>query len=98
MQEAQIWLAFAGRASVSEVIRAISLSTYEEIYSGLRRSFESLIQQGVTIANLDAEYETARLHALVDGLVVHGVTYPERFSKELMKSIVSRRLDTLVIR
>ncbi|WP_237163272.1 TetR/AcrR family transcriptional regulator [Paenibacillus sp. BIHB 4019] len=96
MQEALIWLAFAGRASVSEAIRAISLSTYEEIYNGLRRSLEHLIQQGVTIANIDAEYETARLHALVDGLVVHGVTYPQRFSKEMMKSIVSRHLDTLM--
>jgi hypothetical protein len=45
---------------------------------------------------MDAELETKRLHALVDGLVVHGVTRAQSFTPEEITRIVSYHLDSIL--
>ncbi|WP_270167269.1 TetR/AcrR family transcriptional regulator [Paenibacillus sp. SYP-B4298] len=97
--EAEIWLAFAGRASSDESVAAISLSVHKQIREGLEKFIRLLVEQGhAAYGELDADFEAARLHALVDGLVVHAITRPELITPEQIKDIVSHHLDHLFAR
>ncbi len=73
--ESEIWLAFAGRAASDASIRAISIAVHEELYAAFKGMMERL-KNRQTRSSIDVEYEARRLHALVDGLVVHCVTVP----------------------
>jgi AcrR family transcriptional regulator len=94
--EAEVWLAFAGKAISDPVIREISQQTHNELYAGFRHMIESLMSSEQMSGKQDVEYETRRLHAMVDGLVLHHVTYPERSMPEQMMNIISCHLDRLL--
>lgn len=95
LAEAQVWLAFAGKAVSSPTIRALSLEVHEELYSGFRRTIDQLVSAGLTCEGLNAELETKALHAFVDGLVVHCATFPEQVPTEQASRMVSYYLDKL---
>ncbi|MCC3375022.1 TetR family transcriptional regulator C-terminal domain-containing protein [Cohnella sp. REN36] len=94
--EAKVWLAFAGKAISDPAIREISRQVHEALYDGFRGMIELLVSERLTKEGLDPERETRRLHALVDGLVVHGVTYPERMSGQELMRIIADHLDGLL--
>ncbi|MCD9022576.1 TetR/AcrR family transcriptional regulator [Cohnella silvisoli] len=97
LAEAQVWLAFAGKAISDSKIRALSREVHEELYAGFRSMIELLISQKLTIDGIDAEHETRRLHGLVDGLVVHYTTFPETLNKDELMSTVSYHLNQILI-
>ncbi|GGD96184.1 TetR/AcrR family transcriptional regulator [Paenibacillus nasutitermitis] len=94
--EAEIWLAFAGKAISDSEIRIMSQDIHDELRAGFRLIIDQLTASKLTPSAIDAEYEAGRLHALVDGLVVHHTVYPDRVNKSDMISIVSRHLDSLL--
>ncbi|GAA3409248.1 TetR/AcrR family transcriptional regulator [Paenibacillus hodogayensis] len=96
--EGEVWLAFAGKAIADPAIGALSRDVHEELYAGLGGMIGTLIRLGLLPESTDSDYETKRLHALVDGLVVHHLTFPERVTVEDMRRVVSRHLDSLIIR
>jgi len=95
LAEAQVWLAFAGKAVSSPAIQALSLEVHKELYTGFRRTIDALIREQLVNTELDAELETKALHAFVDGLVVHCATFPEQLPPEQAKRMVSYYLDGL---
>ncbi|MEI7026411.1 TetR/AcrR family transcriptional regulator [Paenibacillus sp. y28] len=95
--ECEVWLAFAGKAVSDDTIRALSQEVHEQIYHGLRQTIDSLILQGLLKPGIDPEQETRRLHALIDGLVVHCTTYPDLFRTDDLMQTVSYHLDTLFV-
>ncbi|WP_313731465.1 TetR/AcrR family transcriptional regulator [Cohnella nanjingensis] len=97
LAEAEVWLAFAGRAITDPAVRALSHQMHEELYAGFRGMIELLLSDKLAREGLDPEQETRRLHALIDGLVVHHVTYPERLNGEELMRIVADHLDSLLL-
>ncbi|WP_051318072.1 TetR/AcrR family transcriptional regulator [Cohnella thermotolerans] len=94
--EAEVWLAFAGKAASDAGIRAIYQNVHDDLYAGLRGMIDLLVSRKLAKEGMDAELETRRLHALLDGLVVHRAAFPERTGKDEMLRTVSYHLDSLL--
>jgi len=95
--EAEVWLAFAGKAVSDPAIRALSQETHETLYDGFKRMICHVHEQGLARPGLDPELEARLLHALVDGLVVHYTTYAEHLDPAGLMQVVSSYLDRLFI-
>ncbi|BBI31011.1 hypothetical protein KCTCHS21_04100 [Cohnella abietis] len=96
LAEAEVWLAFAGKAVSNATIRALSREVHEELYAGFRRMIDLLVSMKLTKEGINAEYEAKRLHALTDGLILHYTTFPESRSKEEFMQAVSYHLDHIM--
>lgn len=95
MAESEVWLAFSVRSKVDPALRELSQEVHGSLYDGFRRMIDALIQMKLTEEDIDAELETRRLHALVDGLVVHCVLNPERLNGDDIWQTVMYHLDRL---
>lgn len=65
----------------------------------LRESMDRILQQldriGLLRPDVDMAVETEALYALVDGLALHALMEPRRFSRELVTRVLNRYLDTI---
>jgi AcrR family transcriptional regulator len=93
--EAEVWLAFTGRALVDPQQRAV----YERIHDGLNgactMAINLLVDAGLTAEGLDVALEASRLHALLDGLALHAVMRPTRMPPSRIIAVIARHLDDL---
>lgn len=96
LAEAEVWLAFAGKAVSDPAIRALSHEVHEALYEGFKRMIADLCEQGLARPGIDPELEARLLHALADGLVVHYTTYAEHLEPAGLMRIVSAHLDGLI--
>ncbi|MFD2330221.1 TetR/AcrR family transcriptional regulator [Cohnella sp. GCM10020058] len=96
LAEAEVWLAFAGKAVSDPAIRALSQEAHEALYRGFKRMIVALCERGLARPGIDPELEARRLHALADGLVVHYTTYAEHLDPAGLMRIVSAHLDGLI--
>ncbi|GAB2528035.1 TetR/AcrR family transcriptional regulator [Paramicrobacterium agarici] len=94
--EAVVWLEFA----VAARTRADTAHPIGLLHDGLRalvgRMITSGLQSGRLRHDLDADMEIARLHALVDGLLLHGVLASDPDFRVLSRRIVETHLTGLV--
>ncbi|MEV4394426.1 TetR family transcriptional regulator C-terminal domain-containing protein [Nonomuraea sp. NPDC049607] len=92
LEEAAVWLAFTTAARTRPELRPLA----REAYDGMRRLVGRIVEGIAAHGGLgDAEVETERLCALIDGLTVEGVLHPERMTPALMRRCLRRHLDTL---
>lgn len=96
LAECEVWLAFAGKALADPSLAALQRDVHDSLYGLFRKLMDSLIRRELTKPGIDAELETKRMHALVDGLVVHGTTCPERLTPGQIQEIVSYHLDRIL--
>lgn len=94
--EAKVWLAFAGKSVSDPDILALNREVHEQLYAGIKGMLTRLAERGLAAPGIDPDLETKRLHALVDGLVVHHASFPEQITAEEMVRIVARHLDGLM--
>jgi AcrR family transcriptional regulator len=87
-----VWLGFVARARVDATLRD---ETHASVRALCRASIEQLQATGRAAAGLDLEAETERLHALVDGLAMHGTLAPEVTTPARQVELLSRQLDGL---
>jgi AcrR family transcriptional regulator len=90
--ESEVWLAFSARALVDPALGALR----DEGWDLLREVCRNLVRRFEPAPDLDAEVEAGRLHALVDGLLVHGVLRPARADPSTLRQVLGRHLDGLV--
>jgi AcrR family transcriptional regulator len=94
--ESEVWLAFSARALVDPALGALR----DEGWDLLRQVCHNLVHRfadaGEPAPHLEAEVEAARLHALVDGLLVHGVLRPARTDPAALRRVLARHLDELI--
>ena len=94
--ESEVWLAFSARALVDPALGELR----DEGWDLLREVCDNLVRRfadaGALAPDLDPDVEAARLHALVDGLLVHGVLRPSRADPSTLRQVLARHLDTLV--
>jgi AcrR family transcriptional regulator len=94
--ENEVWLAFTGRALADPTLRELHHHAHDELRAGCRRALELLVGGGRARARLDLALEAERLHALIDGLAVHGAMRPERANRSRIIGILGRHLDSLI--
>ncbi|GAA1910646.1 TetR/AcrR family transcriptional regulator [Streptomyces durmitorensis] len=88
--ENEVWLAFTARAMTDPELRTLRDEGYEALRAGCRGLVAGLVSPG-----RDPEQETARLHALVDGLAVHAAMRPDVETPESMYAVVVDHLAEL---
>ena len=93
--EAEVWLAFAGRALVDEDLRALREEVDDLLHGLFRRLVDALAGAGLLDPAGDRALEAERLNAVADGLVVHALMRPERADPDLQRAVVAAHLDAL---
>ncbi|GLI05939.1 HTH-type transcriptional regulator PksA [Paenibacillus tyrfis] len=97
LAESQIWMAFSTFALTEPDLRPLSREIHDSLRDVFRNIFETLAESQLLKPGLDTELEAKRFHALVDGLLVHGVIAPEVMRAEEIAGIISRHLDSLLV-
>ncbi len=92
--EGALWFAFAARSLVDPRIA----EEYGVVFDGVRelcsRVVHHMREGGWLVSSLDPEVETANLHALVDGLAVHGLM--GRLDEDQMLSALDSHLGRII--
>ena len=92
--EGSIWFAYISRGLVDKKIA----EEHEIIFDGLRelcvRIIHEMAEIGHLAPGLDPDREAARLHALVDGLAVHGLV--GRIDEDEMLAVLDGHLDGIL--
>jgi AcrR family transcriptional regulator len=94
--ESEVWLAFSARALVDPALGALRDEGWDLLREVCHNLVRRFVDAGVLAPDLDADVEVARLHALVDGLLVHGVLRPARADPPTLRCVLARHLDALV--
>jgi hypothetical protein len=93
--EAEVWLAFTGRALVDPQQRAIHERIHDQLNGVCTTAIKLLVDAGQAAEGLDVALEARRLHALLDGLALHAVMRPTRVPPAQVKAVLARHLDSL---
>jgi AcrR family transcriptional regulator len=93
--EMEVWLAFWADAQTDPGLRAQRGQTQMSLRLFVRESLDALAQAGRLRPELSLEAETTRLHALIDGLALHGVTDPKGITPQRMRTALRDHLDSL---
>jgi hypothetical protein len=93
--EAEVWLAFTGRALVDPQQRAIHQEIHDQLNGACTTAINLLVDAGLTAEGLDVALEASRLHALLDGLALHAVMRPTKVSPSQIIAVIARHLDAL---
>jgi AcrR family transcriptional regulator len=93
--EMEVWLAFTARAQVDETLRQQRDETHMALLAFARRCVDALAAAGLLRQELSEGLETARLHALIDGLALHAFTSPETMSPRRARKILRAHLASL---
>ncbi|MCR8641645.1 TetR family transcriptional regulator C-terminal domain-containing protein [Paenibacillus sp. N1-5-1-14] len=95
LAESEVWLAFVGKALTDPTLKSLN----QEMYQGLSEFSQIVIrvyrQLDVLRLHLDERLEARRLHALLDGLLVHGVTNPDNCTPDEITQIVKYHLSSI---
>ncbi|GIH66676.1 TetR/AcrR family transcriptional regulator [Microbispora siamensis] len=93
--EAEVWLQLTARAqgdpAAADWLRQANDGTGEVATIAVR----ALADEGELAAHRDAEFEAARLHALIDGLSVQLLTRPESMPPDRMSAVLAAHLEDL---
>jgi AcrR family transcriptional regulator len=93
--EMEVWLAFWALAQADAGLRAQRGETHRALRLFVRRCLVVLAEAGLTRPELSLEAETSRLHALLDGLALHGVTSPDTTTPRRIRAALRAHLDAL---
>jgi AcrR family transcriptional regulator len=93
LAESEVWLAMAAAARTDDGLRVVA----DEAHRALRGLCDSIVRTlaAHTQTDLDVVLETDRLHALVDGLAVHGTIYPRLMPRTRIRAAVRAHLGGL---
>ncbi len=90
--ETEVWLALVVESRTDERLVPLAAETHD----GLRGIAESVVG-GIApgLSSADALTEADRLHALVDGLALHGVLHPEQVTAQRARAALRAHLEEL---
>lgn len=95
--ETTVWLAFTTAARTRPELQPLTREAYDGMRMLVRRIVDGIARHRALkgLPELEADLETERLCALIDGLTLEGVLHPERMTPELMVRTLRRHLETL---
>lgn len=93
-EEGKVWLTFAAHSLVDPRVA----EEHEIVFDGVRELCRLLVRRlsedGLLLSGLGEEEEAARLHALVDGLALHGLL--GRLGEEEMLAVLDAHLAGII--
>jgi AcrR family transcriptional regulator len=89
--ENEVWLAFTARALIDPQLRVRHAEIDDALRAASLRAVEMLGLPARRVRALEVE----RLHALLDGLALHGAMRPERIPPRRIVAVLRRHLDEL---
>jgi AcrR family transcriptional regulator len=92
--EGALWFAFAARSLVDSRVAEEYGLVFDGVRELCRRAIYHMDENEWLVFGLDPEVEAASLHALVDGLAVHGLI--GRLGEEQMLSVLDSHLSRIV--
>ncbi|WP_169953658.1 TetR/AcrR family transcriptional regulator [Microbispora sp. H11081] len=93
--EAEVWLRLAAGAQGDPAAAGWLRRAHDGVREAAALVIGALAAEGELAGHRDAEFETARLHALVDGLTVHVLTAPESMPPERVSAVLAAHLQGL---
>jgi AcrR family transcriptional regulator len=93
--EGEVWLAFSARAQSDPVLRARREAMYDALRDFARQCVDGLAEARLVRPDLSREVEAFRLHALVDGLAMHGIVSPETMTPRRQRQVLRAHLASL---
>jgi len=93
--EMEVWLAFVSKSLSEPSLRDHADRVYEELRNTMFFIVRGLVQYGFAPKNLNIEEETERIQVFVDGVALHGVTYPDRMTPARMEKLLDEYIDSL---
>ncbi|ANE46562.1 hypothetical protein SY83_10055 [Paenibacillus swuensis] len=94
-QETKVWFAFYAKTMVDPELSRLGDELHNELYSNLYESLQKIKRGLGQSAPWDPEAEARRLHALLDGLAMHGIRLTQPLEANMMRKIVHRHLDEM---
>ena len=92
--EGALWFAFAVRSLVDPRIAEEYGVVFDGVRELCRRVVHQMAEGGWLVSGLDPEIEASSLHALVDGLAVHGLM--GRLGEEEMLDVLDEHLERII--
>ncbi|MFD7522207.1 TetR/AcrR family transcriptional regulator [Paenibacillus chitinolyticus] len=93
--EMEVWLSFNAKALIHPELKALSNEMHDGLYKASRFVVDTLLEHNLAMSGLDADMETEKLYALIDGLAVHQIMQPGRLSTEWLESVIEQHLNLL---
>ncbi|ASN07194.1 TetR/AcrR family transcriptional regulator [Virgibacillus necropolis] len=93
--EMEVWLVFSTKTLVDPALKELSQVVYDDMHQACSMVVERLTDLGLSSPNLDKNMEIERLYALIDGMALHGILHPDRFSAEKMQATLKYHLESL---
>jgi AcrR family transcriptional regulator len=97
--EFDVWLAFIAQSRAETGVSTLRQHV-DKVHDGLRELCNSLLraldQAGVLKEGLDLRREVERLHALIDGLALHGAIQPDRTGPARIRQLLRHHIETLL--
>ena len=92
--EGELWFAFAARSLVDSRIAEEHALVFDGVRELCHRVVYQMAERGWLVSGLDPVVEAARLHALADGLAVHGLM--GRIGEEEMLEVLDAHLVWII--
>ncbi|MFE9689564.1 TetR/AcrR family transcriptional regulator [Micromonospora sp. NPDC005806] len=94
-REAEVWLLLAARTQVDPAARDRMKEADDGIRKAAGLAVAALAADGLMAADRDPDRETARLHALLDGLALHALLHPDLMPPDRASAVLTDHLDGL---
>lgn len=94
--EMEVWFVFTAKALTNPKLNKMFKNVHSEMSQAIRLLLLKLQSTGHLKDNLDIDVETSRLHALVDGLGIHSILYPEKLPHEKMMQVLKSYLEAII--
>ncbi|MFC0623080.1 TetR/AcrR family transcriptional regulator [Kribbella deserti] len=88
--EVEVWVAFTAATLTNPALRALGDESYAAVHDLLRDLLRDLLGD-----RPELEAQADRLHALIDGLALHGVSSPGRLKPDKARAALREHLDAL---
>ena len=93
--EMEVWFVFSAKSLVDAALRKLGSTVYNEMHEGFGNAVRALQSFNFARDDLDVEMEVCRLHAIVDGMAMHHLLYPEQFTYDQMIQTLTYHLQSL---
>nr|GGG81401.1 HTH-type transcriptional regulator PksA [Virgibacillus oceani] len=93
--EMEVWLVFSAKTLVNPDLKSLGKTVYHEMRGVVEHVIQSLIDLQLAKDDLDKQLEVERLYALIDGLALHSILYPDELSSNKTVDTLKYHLQSL---
>lgn len=94
--EMEVWFSFHAKALIYPELKTLSEEMHDGLFKATQFVIRTLIEYKLAKPELDAQLESEKLYALVDGLAIHQLMQPGRLHVEEVERILDQHLGQLI--